>query len=749
LTNDSYKAYMKMNHSRQQPFLFIVFFSLILLIVLLTMQYKSNQSIYRLQKSNEQAMRIFQANIKMQEIINYNYEVENIIRKFLLSKKSDNAVFIPKTISSINKGVSELIELASSGNNQALLNKLSTGIDQEMAFYKRVFDTSYRDNDAAKALLNSEEAKQLSDNIYEAATRIQLQLEKNLQHSIIDNTAVSKKVQYLSQWLIFLAVGAVLVLGTIIIRHLQRNSRLIQDLEIAKNKANKAAIIKEQFLANMSHEIRTPINSVIGFTQLLQRTSLSIDQKQFVDLINTSGNNLLNIINDILDISKMEANMLQLEKRPFSVHELCYTLEMMFTHHAKEKGLSYTSEVNENVPEVLLGDKERLNQVLNNLIANAFKFTESGNVHLSVQAVNKNSITSTLRFVVKDSGIGIEASKIDSIFERFEQADTDTTRKYGGTGLGLAIVKHIITMHGGFIKVKSEPGIGTEFIFEITYDQEPVSVNNAPSGNRETTTMTNNISLAGLSILAAEDNKMNQTLLRFLFNQWDVNFTLVETGQQAITAFREKYFDFVLLDIQMPVMDGYTTARLIRNEIKSAVPIVAMTAHVLPGEKERCLATGMNDYISKPLNELELFCLIEKYTKEREEKTAGNDCSCQFVNMAYLNQSYAHNKDFIIEVFYQFKEQYPAELTELQKAVASRDFSNTKRMAHHLKTTVTAIHNTSPLYEYCDRIDQIENDANSWEITDAALHQLLDNKEMVMEEINELLKKNFSGLAAK
>ncbi len=740
---------MKMSHSRRQPFLFIVLFSLILMIVLLIMQYKSTQSIYRLQKSNEQAMRIFQANIKMQEIINYNYEVENIIRKFLLSKKSDNAVYIPTTISSINKGVSELIDLASTGGNQALLNKLSTGIEQEMVFYKRVFDTSYRDNDAAKALLISEEAKQLSDNIYEAATRIQLELEKDLQQSIVDNTAVSKKVQYLSQWLIFLAVGAVLVLGTIIIRHLQRNFRLIQDLEIAKNKAHKAAVIKEQFLANMSHEIRTPINSVIGFTQLLQRTVLSNDQKQFVDLINSSGNNLLNIINDILDISKMEANMLQLEKRPFSVHELCYTLEMMFTHHANEKGLSYRSEVNENVPEVLLGDKERLNQVLNNLIANAFKFTDSGAVHLSVLAVTQNATTVTLRFVVKDTGIGIEASKIDSIFERFEQADTDTTRKYGGTGLGLAIVKHIITMHGGFIKVKSDPGIGTEFIFEITYDLESVAVNNASSGNTETTTMTNNISLAGLSILAAEDNKMNQTLLKFLFKQWDVSFTLVETGQEAITAFRQKHFDLVLLDIQMPVMDGYTTAGLIRNEIKSFVPIVAMTAHVLPGEKERCLATGMNDYISKPLNELELFGLLERYRKGAEEKIAGTDDPYQFINMAYLNQTYAHNKDFINEVFYQFKEQYPAELAELQEAVAGKDFSYTKRMAHHLKTTVTAIHNTSPLYEYFDRIDRLENDAINWKTIEATLHQLLNNKEMVIEEINKLLKRSFSGLAAK
>jgi signal transduction histidine kinase/CheY-like chemotaxis protein/HPt (histidine-containing phosphotransfer) domain-containing protein len=722
------------------------------MMVLLIMQFKSNQSINDLQKSNQQAARTFQLNNKIEDIINYNYEVENIIRKFLISKKNDPALYIPKIIDSINMGVAKIKELASDGNNQAIVENLSALINKEAVFYKRVFDTSYRDNNAAKALLISEEAKQLTDNIYEAATRIQLELEKDLQGTIIESTGVSKKVQYLSQWLIFIAVGAIIILGTIIIRDLRRNLRLIQDLEVANDKTHKAALIKEQFLANMSHEIRTPINSVIGFTQLLQKTNLTTEQKQFVSLINTSGNYLLNIINDILDISKLEANMLQLEKNPFSVQELCYTLEMMFTHQAKEKGLFYTSRVSENVPEILLGDKERLNQVLVNLIANAFKFTHSGEVTLSVEKVSQSLKNATLRFIVKDTGIGIAASKLDSIFERFEQADADTTRKYGGTGLGLAIVKNIITMHGGFIKVKSEPGEGSAFTFEIPFELNSPQAENTSDMTNEVSSSVTTIrkNLTGINILAAEDNKMNQTLLKFLFKQWEANYTLVETGEQAITKLKENNFDLLLLDIQMPVMDGYTAARLIRTDIQSNIPIIAMTAHVLPGEKERCLSNGMNDYISKPLNEKDLFTLLQKYISGSNFIQKPGSDTFQFLNIPYLTQTYSDNQSFIAEVLNQFKEQYPLELTELEEAVKARDTGKIRKLAHHMKTTVTAINNSSPLYKHCERIEKIEPvGINSWKNLEKELWGLTSSKETVLEEINIVLERNITDLAVK
>jgi signal transduction histidine kinase/DNA-binding response OmpR family regulator len=735
---------VKINNPSPQPFLFIVLFSILLLFVLLFMQYKSNKSIYGLQKSNEQAMQIFQANIKMQEIINYNYEVENLLLQFLASKKSDTALYIPKAIASINNGITDLKKLASTPGSQPLVNRLSGYIDRQAVFYTEVFNLSYRDNEAAKSLLVSNDAKQRSDNIYEVATLIQLELEKDLKRSIEENTGVSKKVQLLGQWLIFLAVGAVLVLGTIIVRHLYKNVRLIQDLEIARNKTHRAALVKEQFLANMSHEIRTPINSVIGFTHLLQKTHLSAEQQQFVNLIKTSGNNLLNIVNDILDISKLEANMLQLEKKPFSIKELLYTLEMMFAHKAAEKGLRYAIQVADNVPVLVLGDKDRLNQVLTNLIANAIKFTDAGEVNVTVEQVTTYQHTATLRFIVKDTGIGIDASKQESIFERFEQADTDSNRKYGGTGLGLSIAKHIIKMHGGFIKVKSHPGNGAEFLFEITYPLEPGTVPARLLPVAEDLFQDHSL-LAGKRILAAEDNKMNQTLLQFLFKQWEVDFSIAETGEEAIASLKQGEYDLVLLDIQMPVMDGYHTAWAIRNEMQSGIPIIAMTAHVLPGEREKCIAAGMNDYISKPISETELLKLVKQYLPSSKDGYLH-----QYVSTAYLRSTYSHNHPFIKEVLLQFKEQYPAELSALQQAVETEDVAQIKKWGHHLKTTVTAIHNNSPLFEYCQGLEQIKaGTVDSQEQALALLNELLHSKPIVLREIDSLLEKAQAGLAVK
>jgi signal transduction histidine kinase/CheY-like chemotaxis protein len=569
---------------------------------------------------------------------------------------------------------------------------------------------------------------------------VQLELENDLQKTVINNNAVSARVQYLSQWLIVLAIGAIVVMATIIIRHLLKNFKLIQDLETAREKANKAANIKEQFLANMSHEIRTPINSVIGFTQLLQKTNLTKEQQQFVNLINTSGNNLLNIINDILDISKLEANMLALNKKPFSIRELCYSLEMMFAHKAKENGITYTSQVYKEIPELLLGDKERLNQILTNLIANAFKFTHEGEVRLSVQAVATTGSNTTIRFVVKDTGIGIEPSTLARIFERFEQADADTTRQYGGTGLGLAIVKNIITMHGGTINVNSETGKGSAFIFEITYPIYFKDSNDAMAVPPSHHALVKN-SLKGARVLAAEDNKMNQTLLKFLFKQWDIDYTLAETGQQAIDRLKEKDYDLLLLDIQMPVMDGYTSARFIREQLLSDIPIIAMTAHVLPGEKEKCLNSGMDSYISKPLDEEELFQLIKKHIVTLHQPTQPLTTEVAYVDIHYLQQTYAHNQAFINTVLVQFSQQYQEELTALQAAIGNKDFVQVKKWAHHMKTTVTAIHIKSPLYPHLANIEKTPPDAVVWNTIEEELSFLESSKDKVLQQIDGLCEK--------
>ncbi|HEY8897275.1 MAG TPA: ATP-binding protein, partial [Niastella sp.] len=359
-------------------------------------------------------------------------------------------------------------------------------------------------------------------------------------------------------------------------------------LKEARQQAIESANVKEQFLANMSHEIRTPINSVIGFTNLLQKTTLSEDQQQFVHLIQSASENLLTIINDILDISKIEAGMLRIEKNPFSLRGLCSSIETMFYHKAREKNLSFSLYIQDTIPDTLTGDAVRLTQILVNLISNAIKFTQKGGISINITPLEQTNDDVRLRFSVKDSGIGIPADKLDAIFERFEQGETDTTRKYGGTGLGLSIVRNLVQLQGGHITVESDPGKGTEFVFDIAYSLMPIG-EALPSAMGENTEI-NAGAFPDARVLVVEDNAMNQLLIKFTFQSWKVNFELADNGAKAIECLQRSTFHLVLLDIQMPLMDGYATAQAIRKELKSDIPIIAMTAHALAGEREKCIS---------------------------------------------------------------------------------------------------------------------------------------------------------------
>ena len=340
------------------------------------------------------------------------------------------------------------------------------------------------------------------------------------------------------------------------------------ELKEAKSRADESAQIKEQFLANMSHEIRTPVNSVIGFTNLLQKTSLSEEQREFVRLIQSASENLLDIINEILDISKIEAGMLRIEKHPFSLRGLCNSIETMFAHRATDKRLSFLMKVRDDIPDTLNGDPIRLTQILVNLIANAIKFTSEGNIDIHIKMLTQSAESVRLLFAIRDTGIGIPEDKLTRIFERFEQGDTDTTRKYGGTGLGLAIVKKLVEIQDGEIRVNSEPGKGTEFQLEMEYELQSSEKTSHSTYGDDIEALDTSL-LQNIKILVVEDNEMNQLLMKHTFQGWKMAFELAGDGKQAIDWLQREQFDLVLLDIQMPVMDGYATAQAIRKDLKS------------------------------------------------------------------------------------------------------------------------------------------------------------------------------------
>lgn len=368
-----------------------------------------------------------------------------------------------------------------------------------------------------------------------------------------------------------------------------------EELSQARVQAEAASQAKSTFLATMSHEIRTPLNGVMGMIHVVLESDLNADQYQNLQIAHDSAQGLLSIINDILDISKVEAGKLEVLSEPYNLDRLLAAIEKMFTDEAAQKGLSFKVEVADGTPKALVGDVTRIRQVLINFIGNALKFTEQGEVQVKV-GLDANS-PDKLLFAVCDTGIGIDPTQMEHLFEAFSQADPSTTRRFGGTGLGLAISRQLIQLMGGSVEVVSEPGRGSTFtmVLPATLAKDPVerparlSPAGAPDG-----------SLSALSILIIEDNAVNQKVVSAMLNTLGCSPVMASDGQQGVALASEHAFDVILMDMEMPIMDGLEATRTLRARgIKT--PIIALTAHAVAGNRELCFEAGMNDYLSKPI----------------------------------------------------------------------------------------------------------------------------------------------------
>ncbi|MBF0193999.1 MAG: response regulator [Magnetococcales bacterium] len=377
---------------------------------------------------------------------------------------------------------------------------------------------------------------------------------------------------------------------------------------------------KGEFLANMSHEIRTPLNAVIGLTHLCLQTDVNSKQKDYLEKISTSANALLELINDILDFSKIESGKLSMEKIVFSLEEVVGKLETIMTTKSKEKGLEFNTDIDDNIPANLAGDPHRLLQILINIAGNAIKFTHAGSVSLSIKFIQETSDDVLIQFTVEDTGIGMTAEQISKLFQKFTQADSSTTRKYGGTGLGLAISKYLVEMMGGEIKAHSNPDNGSKFIFTIKFNKVNTD-HNQKNTIKDLKTDNNNIyMLAGSHLLLAEDNEINQQVGKELLEQIKIEVTIANNGLEAVELATKREFDGILMDLQMPVMGGLEATKLIRNHYSfKELPIIAMTANTMSGDRNKCLDAGMNDHVSKPVVPENLYSTLAKWIKVKEK----------------------------------------------------------------------------------------------------------------------------------
>jgi signal transduction histidine kinase/CheY-like chemotaxis protein len=524
----------------------------------------------------------------------------------------------------------------------------------------------------------------------------------------------------------------ILRIGEILTNTVNERKEFEKQIEESRQKAEESLETRKLFLANISHEIRTPISAISGMSGILADTEISETQKQYVNAIQSSSKSLMVIVNDILDMSKLESGKFSAEFIPFEIRSVLDPLYTTYLLRTDEKGIAFSVDYPSDMPKWLFGDPTRLGQILNNLISNAIKFTDKGKVTLKI-TFDKKGKHNEFCFSVTDTGIGIDQEKLKTIFEFFSQEDNTITRRFGGTGLGLAISKSISELLGGEIIVESEKNVGSTFKFCLTMPEASEQLKNETAIVRT--------DLKGKNVLIVEDNELNRFLAVTILKKWNANIHIAENGEEAVKAVSSLDIDIVLMDIQMPVMDGVAAAIAIRSELKSNVPIIALTANALESEKEKCWQAGMNEYITKPYNPE---VLREKIIFLTENKSKSENHNSEHISLDNLSTLMNGSKEQMIRMTKVFLDQIEKHFNELKLALNENDLIQITAITHKLKSSfqLFGLNKTGVLLE---RIEQKAKTLKSHDLNSEL--QLILNMQprltyLVQKELNQLILSN-------
>jgi len=461
--------------------------------------------------------------------------------------------------------------------------------------------------------------------------------------------------------------------------------------EEAKLKAESATLVaetavkaKQQFLSNMSHEIRTPMNAIIGFTKVLLKTDTSVKQKEYLQAIKMSGDALIVLINDILDLAKVDAGKMVFEQTPFKMALSISAMLHLFEPKIREKNIELVKEYDTKIPEVLVGDPVRLHQIVLNLVSNAVKFTNKGKIAVSVKLLGEDETKATIEFLVKDTGIGIAESKLAKIFENFQQASSGTSRLYGGTGLGLAIVKQLVEAQDGSISVKSKINEGSTFGFELNFQKTKANAED------DEQLIALDPDIKNIKVLVVEDIPLNQLLMRTLLDEFGFQCEITANGRIAVDRLKSETFDIVLMDLQMPEMNGFEATEYIRDNMKLTIPIIALTADVTTADLAKCRSVGMNDYIAKPVDEKVLYTKIVGFVKKpmntdnKTEQLSNENKTLKYTDLDYLIRRTKANPILMMEMISLYLEQTPPLVSVMKSSWKTKDWGSLYAAVHKM-----------------------------------------------------------------